>query len=585
MPLLLSGLPDDTLAMIAERIVRRGEAYWFAATCRAARTAVRAACTALEIDHPTTYLWSVYTSLPRLRAGMRMSSVSTQLLANSAVRGAENLPRSLDSHYTWTPLGCRSLIAGASVDVLNYVWPQWAASTNHRDPVCALLLIARANRVDLLQEMYGAVHIRNMGGRHVWSLQRMLLLALQGHPPARSTVVNTLFTPIVQCSRNIAAAQWLYNTLEEASEQQRDDQHWRRWLSNPHAVGPIVQAACKSASPEDSLRMLTNWFMPRFASRAPTDRAASTECIVQWVLLALASGGVAAPTRHHVWRWLADAWPLGLAHLLRHVHENGWRVETDFAVPVVHRNCFRVHDVATYEWMRQQIALRDEGWMYAAAWCDPCTVTWTTSKELHQLKSGLEMHRANDPRFKFAYHVFSTCLHPLQTLPLSKQQPRVVEERHVGEARQTWAQARELVIEAFADYLMYAPAEIDCTTCARPMLEISLHAFATSFILYYKRCEDKTFASKRLYDLMPLVLMKMGLTPLGDLNLHVGNGTLDDSDDEDQKSAAFEHISGLRKVYNHTKTWHKHWNGKAWVSGHDYMRAERGRYPQWANAL
>lgn len=547
-PLLLHALPDDALALIAQRVVLHGETYWFAATCHAARNATRAACVALAMSRFVSYPKTMFTSLPRLRAGLRLSTLSNAVLANSTCPGADSLPQSMDCRITWAPLACRALIAGGTLDVLAYAWPCWMSRIMPRDNVNALRLVCRYKRVDLLQAMYLLQPYNQKDQR---TLRRTITLAVEGHPPARINLFASMFEAILQyCSYE--AAEWLYKTLEELTATRYET--WRTWLSDATAVGPLVVAACSGDSPDDALRMLTGWFIPRFASRAPNERAASLQSIIQFVLITLSGARAPRDHRHRIWQWLSEAWPLGLAHLLRHVHENGWRVDGDsISVQRVHRNCLHVTDVGTYRWMSGQMALGTDGWVYTAARCDAEDVPFTTHKDVFNLKQNLQTPAPHDTdvRRAFAFHVFHSCVDAFSKIKLSSVHPRRVHESSIGEARQLWAYSRALAIESFADVLLYTNPQAMCVqTPTRALLEISLHAYAEGFSLFRERCTDSHKIEVVLDQTVQMFRMKLGETKTGDLNLHVGDGTLDDSDDEEQRSSASKHISVLRKDYS-----------------------------------
>ena len=82
------------------------------------------------------------------------------------------------------------------------------------------------------------------------------------------------------------------------------------------------------------------------------------------------------------------------------------------------------------------------------------------------------------------------------------------------------------------------------------MLEISLSAFADAMALFRERCTDAAFVAKLYYDLMPAVMRRLSEECTDFYCMKVGNGTLDDSDDDEMQSASMKQISHLRKFYS-----------------------------------
>jgi hypothetical protein len=520
-------LPDDALALVALRVVRNGEAYWLAAASRSTRAAVKAACLQLRIDSPTSRLSTTFTSLPRLRAGMRLPNVSRRLLAQD-VPGAENLPESLDKRYRWSPSACHAMLAEANADVLNYVWPEWHRSANPTRPACALIHICEMGRTDLLEVMYAQ---EPTSLSDTLSLSRLLRLAVDGLPAACDRVLNGIMMPAVR-GASPRTGEWLYSKLEEIGES-IEAYSWRTWLSDQRRAGVLVTAACKSSCPFVSLRLLTEWMMPRFASRAPTERMQSMDVITQHVLLALVSGNVQAYYGHHVWAWLSDTWPLGLAHLLRHVHETeGPRIDMSIKIATAHRNCLRVRDLATYQWMREHVD-NARGWMREAICCEQPHIPWTVSRELVDMAQ--EAQRAG-PRFGFAYHVFWH-LHGGMS-----------EDNYISETRHRWAVDRSTVVESYSDMLLYDTDDRVDTSTAAVVMEVSISAFADALKLFRERAEERRY----LYvvdAIMPVMLQQ--------LQTHERHPQYhrepDDSDDGEQRSAAWHYISSLRQQYSRDK--------------------------------
>ena len=524
----LTQLSDDVLALVATRVVLNGEAVWLALTCRAANEAVRSACGNLKLERPTTHLFTVFASLRRLRAGMRLESVSAQLSAATAP-GSEHLPQSLDGLHRWSPAACRAIVAGATVDVLDYVWPRWQRSIDLGTPSCALVRICEVGRVDLLDNMLKSPA---ESPADMQCLARVLRLAVDGMPSACERVLHAILTPLV---RGIShrTGQWLYDRLEEIGESV-ESYYWRTWLNDERRARVLVIAATKSHSPLVALRMLTGWLMPRFASRAPSERMASMDTIIQHVLVILASGGVSFSETHYVWQWLSEAWPLGLAHLLRHAHAHSGAVCRELRVSMVHRNCMRVRDLQSYEWMRERV--REGAWLHEAVCSTPRHAPWTLSSELVDMKR--EAARAG-PRFALAHHVFYQ-LHG-----------GLFHESPVPGSVMHWTQSRPIMVQAFCDMLLYDGANendghgasyVEFGTSA--MLEVSVSAFVDAMKLFCERASDGV-QERICKAMMPLILQHLQKHELQPRY----HREPDESDDDEQRSAAWNFINSLRCQY------------------------------------
>lgn len=525
MPTLLHQLPEDVLSIVAQRVVRNGETYWFGATCRAAWSAVLAACTQLEIKVPTSQLKTVYMTLPRLRAGLRLERVSEVVLADRTVCGADCLPQSMDGRYTWTPNACRAIVAGANIDVLNYVWPQWQRSISHRtSPICALYCVCQFNRIDLLDEMYSVEPSSNWDTQ---CLQRLVRLSIEGQPAARALLNDSMFKAIITGTAT-DSGEWLYRKLEHLSES-IEAYGWRTWLSKCDQAHELVVSAVKAQSPYMSLRMLTGWMMPRFASRAPSERAVLMETIVHNVLATLSVGSFDSHARDHVWQWLAEAWPMGLAHLLRLIHSESSGI-MGLSVSSMHRNCFRARDVRSYTWMREQLDI-DTGWLYHAAVCAPHVVTWTVSSELATMRS----NSTHGVLCAFAFHTFSLCM------------GKVARATDPTEKRNVWALCRAVVVEAHTDMLC-TNTEPDLAS-ASLLLGVSLHAFVESLECFQTRASAD---QRRLVfsALMPMIIKRVLANEHSTARGHTPGTIADIDDDDEQKSSVWAYISSLRREYN-----------------------------------
>ena len=512
MPLLLTSLPDDALAHIAQRIVRNGEAYWFAASCRSARTATRKACQELKIEKPATRLHTVYASLPRLRAGLRLQPVINSLVANPDASGSEGLPRSMDGRLIWTPQALRCIVAGATRDVINYVWPTWMRIT----PTAtwsALLLALKLGRIDLLDDMYKG------------ELGAVLAKGLTGALPMEAFIKKQMIAAIVS-SANHASAEWMYAKLEALSDA-HEVYGWRTWFGDTRVSSKLVDAAVTAQSPYLSLHMFTDWVLPRFASRAPSERADVVEDAVHAALFEVTSGKALIGKRQQVWRWLSEAWPLGLGHLLRRLHSDNVGV-LGVSVASLHRNTFRVRDLETYDWMREQ--LDAEGWLHDVVHCRSDVIPWTVQAELVPMRDRCSEH---DPRYAFAHRVYDYVMYG--THPHSNEM--------VAEMRQRWNEGRAVWVEAYADILLYGPEPDTKLACMG--LHVSPHAMCEALQLFARHATAERRALV-FTALMPVLLAGM----LHKQQESVEGAQQYDSDDDEQRSAAWEYISSLRNLYS-----------------------------------
>tara|TARA_Y100000389_G_scaffold67523_1_gene63832 strand:+ start:8 stop:1672 length:1665 start_codon:yes stop_codon:yes gene_type:complete len=539
--LWLWSLPDDALALVAKRVLYNGEAYWFACTCCAMRDAIQAACKELKVEQCTTNVRTVFASLPRLRASMRLNKIATLVLANRNARGVEGLPTSLDGLYTWTPSTAKAIVAGATCDVLNYVWPQWAYSISTKaGPACALASACCYGRVDLLDVMCSITPSTNWDTK---CLQRVVRLAVEGHPPSKQCLIHGAFHPIVH-SANYQSAEWLYYKMEDMGESV-GDHAWRSWLLNQFTVREITECACRSQEPRESLRMLTDWMLPRFASRTLSHRTVAMQEVLYGVLYSVTSDShfMRPETRCYAWQWMVEKWPLGLAHLLRHLRECSLECRTPMLnIANVHRNCFRVMDVDTYKWMREELEPCN-GWMYHAVMFTEGYIEWTTSKELETMR---KREACCSAEWRFAMHVHHRIIRQLDAAQSS------------FERRRLWGMHRVLLVETFADCMLYFPDDehfqAHCSSWQPCFGCLSACAFSESVNNFHER------ATPRQRDLVARTLIhrvarywenaraEIERTNVIELNEFGERPPFFDSDEED--SSAFEHISSLRCEHN-----------------------------------
>jgi hypothetical protein len=527
MPHLLTLLPDDALIIVAKKVVRNGDAYWFAATCCTARRNVAAACLELGIAQPSSKLRTIFASLQRLRAGVRLDNAVQQLVADNSIPGAHALPASLDGRYTWTPAGRRALVMGATVDVMDYAWAGWRRPERDLNNMHSLEQVCLHNRADLMEVIYQG---EGSEGEESICLKTVMRLAVRGHPDSIKRLMAATIEPAISgCAA--AASDWLYEKLEgitqEMPNQQIVDYNWRRWLSNISMVHLAVRAAVRSDVPDRALTRLTDWWMPRFGSRAPSERLLALEHVTMWVLESVTTCAMHSTwtpdVAHKLWMWLRRAWPMGLAHLLRQIHEESTPLTNAAPRPTaqnIHRHCLRVRDVPTYRWMREQTT--SQGWMHDAIVCRADVVTWTVNPELTDMRHAVE-HGAT---YALAYHTWARLI------------DKIANTAHPQAKREIWEACGELVTESYSDMLLLRAEPSG--NHASIFFSTSATAFARAVQGFHERASKErrvqVFAA-----LMPAIVQSMIETGRDD-DLATGSGA--------DRDTAWSYINSLRTEYS-----------------------------------
>lgn len=379
-PCRILELPAEVLAVVAEHIVRNGEAYWFAATSGALRTAVTDACVTLKIRVPTSRLRHVFVSLARLRGTLDIPRVREIVHANVDAPGAEHRARSLDRRYTWSPAGERALVAGAPVDVMHYAWAfWWSCSRGVQWPLPAdpRVLASELGRADLLDIMFDAnesqlrqamTNVNKTGYSGDNLNRRCIEECVLG--PALAGELNALQTTVT----------WYYDRMERIedewchAEAMNDCRHsaWRRDYAEPNNLQRLaVEAAC-GKRPFSALETLLCWIYPRLGERAPSGRLVALQCL-QAVALCAVAGVTRASSRRitalikttnlaplELWDWLSSSSirfnAASLVTLVNSFHKTSglWRPSNVSRGELVGA-IFRITNVETYRWWRSHM--------------------------------------------------------------------------------------------------------------------------------------------------------------------------------------------------------------------------------------
>jgi len=409
MPHLLE-LTADALSAVAERLVRDGEAFWFAFVCRATRLAVCQACQRLKLAMATRAS-TAFVSLKRLRIGMELTMLRSMVHANMEAEGLASRPRSVDKVYTWSPAGERALAASASAAVLDYAWSGWRLSIEPFNPGCFVVQAAGLGRTDLLTEMAKSVDDQGIGDHMCHRVMRNKLLAAGGlrdsyrsrdmlgpgksiqkkheltqmmHPTQTRRVIqglswveNAIFCPALERG-NHAAIKWYYDYMEDATANWTGGDlvdMWRtaiaRWGGPDEPVGLptyggseelmvlqcLASAAAHGVDSYASLGFVLTWMWPRLGSRSPygpdRDRAHKIMmCSVIWSIIDNVKDQCA-----QTWAWLQRHLPqgayAGLMMLARDV---------DLHVAPLMEHMWKARNVKVYHWMQQRLG--PGGWLH-----------------------------------------------------------------------------------------------------------------------------------------------------------------------------------------------------------------------------
>ena len=366
----LPDLPVDVLSLVCERIVRSGEAFWFAATCRAARAAVGVACDRLHLPL-CSKASTAFVSLERLELGMGLLALRKLVHANMNAASSGSRPTSLDRKYVWSPLGERVLAARAPATVLDYAWAGWRLSCDARNPGCFLAALCAAGRVDLLWEMDRPATEQGLNparsGRTLHRRLDALSVSTVRCDPLLQWVEDALMVPALT-SGNTAAIRWYYDRMDQNPRGglNADQVDASAWIGAPlwrSAIGrqtndlPMVLVSCSDPlqklaraaalgnDPYTALQFLQLWMWPRMGSRAAQEqRRAALSVATAAVLCSLDS--TRAQTAQ-AWQWLQSTAPQGAATLLELLRCEG-NVHTGPLLVKI----WLVRHVEVYRWMQ-----------------------------------------------------------------------------------------------------------------------------------------------------------------------------------------------------------------------------------------
>ena len=414
-PKLLQDLAEDELSAVAERLVRDGEAFWFAILCRATRTAVGQACDRLKLAM-VSRAGTAFVSLARLRLATSLPKLREVVHANMEAEGLAARPHSMDRAYVWSPGGERALAVAASADVLDYAWSGWRLALEPFNPGCFVVQAAAAGRVDLLTEMAKSVDDQGIGDHMCHRVMRTRLLAAgglrdnhggrelfgpeSGVPKKRHTFVQTMHPTqerrVVQAlswvERAIfcaafkhgdhAAIKWYYAYMEEATATWSGGDlidTWRTALARPRndhepvyvptadeglddllPLQGLARAAAHGADSFASLTFLVTWMWPRFGSRSPhgPDRERATKIIACAVICSILEN--VKDQCAETWQWLQGALPQGAYPSLMMLAR-----DVDLHVAPLMLRLWEVRNARVYAWMQARVG--PGGWLHELA--------------------------------------------------------------------------------------------------------------------------------------------------------------------------------------------------------------------------
>ena len=375
----VTDLPDDALTSICEWVVRNGEAFWVSRVSRRWRIAIGIACTRLGLKHgPVSRLATVFASIARVRAVLRVHGLPRRLLANRMANGAEARPRSLDGLYTWSLEAERAMITGGTVAVLDYVWNGWRSALASRGAGCALVHICRVGRIDLLDEMLKSNAELGMASLG-WHMKHHAL----GFPSSNKLVASSILAPSLQGRRYVKVMEWYYQNMETITAQLKgwvEPDTWRCQFLSDENLFPLTTAACTGADAQSALTYLLNGIYPMLGSRAPQARL-RVQHTVQFQAFVVALNDsccqlhVITGTNTElvnpvcVWNWLSTQASSLLQLIIRFSDDD---VEAElpswprsWSSTRIQRTLFRDLKLDVYRWMRDRVGTRTE-WVHTA---------------------------------------------------------------------------------------------------------------------------------------------------------------------------------------------------------------------------
>lgn len=388
-PVAFADLPEELLSLVAEYAVRRGEAFWFAATSRAARRATACACSRVGLPSMRSHLSGIFASTARLRVAMNIEGAWRLAHADMGADGLNTRPVSLDGRYVWSPAGERAMVAAAPVAVLNYAWSGWQRSLDHVNPACALSLVCARGRADLLDHMFALDAGPAASGApcvagHGESLYRALALARDGFRPALDAVERAIVCPALNGNAR-ATLEWYYSTMEGLTRDRPTHTAWRNQFQSPESLQRLALSAGQSAQPRQALGLLLDWLSPRLGTRAPSRRAAAADVIACAAIVAVRKQTTASSVG--AWRWAEAHQPLGLGALLRRAHDGAFKLPPGWTCSRLQNLARRAESVTVYHWMTAALDAPG-GWLYEAF--ASVNVPWTPSPEMLLVRQRVE---------------------------------------------------------------------------------------------------------------------------------------------------------------------------------------------------
>jgi len=386
-------LPADLLVLVAEAVLRQGDAFWFAMVSHACRVAVDTACDRLGVRF-ATHASSAFRSEGQLALAMLLPRFRALVHANMLAASAQTArPHTLNRQWTWSPAGERALVAGSPLAALDFLWYNWGLSVDTLNPGCFLSVASHLGRVDLLSRMYA------MGPK----LKAMINRSTTAHEAHMTPIVRGIMVQALASGR-FDAIRWYHARCEEhekvvvdamelvKSREETVSDLWRSVLATHYDrhMPTLVQAAAAGADPFASLNFLCNWIWPRFGSR--TRLASGDDHVLRIVgIVWTMAAASASPTATGAWQWMlsvAIAYGhqlLQFSELLRHL------TDTHAAQLVI--ASFEPRQVAAYRWLSLRLRERDD-WAH-----DAWQTVWNSGDE-----AIVVAERGFSPRLRFALH-------------------------------------------------------------------------------------------------------------------------------------------------------------------------------------
>jgi len=446
-------LPPELLQIVALRVLRNGELYWFSTTSSACANAARTVCQQQKMPM-ASHLRNAFLSLKRLLRTASVMEVHGIVHAQmNAWGGTASRPHSLDGQFTWSPAGEKAIAASAPIEVLDYAWANWVVSTNIVNPGCFLMRACAAGRVDLLKHMdQRADALRVQSGVQKQTLFHIMNAALIGCESALSTVEKAIVVPAIESS-NFEAIKW-YHHRQEVAEFSADiftcDQpKWRRQFAAGLGLDRLTVAAVSSRDPKYTLDQLRFWLWPRLGERAPRMQNDANMQIANVVLVAAAEA-INVPVG--AWEWLEAYESLGITYLFAALRGP----PTNLRAVKIYRSLMLPRSAVRYRWMVERVGERQ----------------W--------LGDVFERYGDHEPRISGLYREGGASRRLSFAISIVQDVVGRATPSDTNSADEAWVTDEALCLEALSDALVWSwerpmpegdPGEVECNDVGRKWME------------------------------------------------------------------------------------------------------------------